>query len=100
MGDCPQKQINSAKTTTKISNLIMISQNEMLGIICTEAVEYGGLQEIPGQQYGGKTSFHSAKRTARHTLHSRATRIQPDSKSVKYGLMLIRNRDGTLEWKD
>jgi len=78
----------------------MISQKEMLGIICTEAVEFGGLQEIPGQQYGGKTSFHSAKRTARYNHDSRLKRVKVDSNSVEYGLRLIRSNNGKLEWKD
>ena len=78
----------------------MISQKEMLGIIRTEAVEHGGLQEIPGRQHGGKASFHSAKRTARKYRRNGVSQPKPGSPSVEYDLRLVRKSDGTLEWRD
>jgi len=78
----------------------MISQKEMLNIICTEAIEYGGLQEVPGQQHGGKTSFHSAKRGARGPDEKNGGRPDPDLPAVNYDLRLIRETDGALRWKD
>ena len=78
----------------------MISQKEMLNIICTEAIEYGGVQEIPGQQHGGKTSFHAAKRGARTTDENNIGRTASDSPAVSYDLRLVREADGTLIWEE
>jgi|HubBroStandDraft_1064217.scaffolds.fasta_scaffold228410_2 hypothetical protein len=78
----------------------MISQKEMLDIICTEAIEYGGLQEIPGQQHGGRTSFHEAKRGARTTEENNIGHSASESPAVSYDLRLVREADGTLTWED
>jgi len=78
----------------------MISQKEMLNIICTEAIEYGGLQELPGQQHGGKTSFHSAKRESRGPEEINGSRPESDSSTVQYDIRLIRKTNGILQWKD
>ena len=78
----------------------MISQKEMLNIICTEAVEYGGLQEIPGQQHGGRTAFHSAKRPSRKIEEGAGTQRQSDSRKMKYRLRLVKKANGTVEWVD
>jgi len=78
----------------------MISQNELLDIICTEAIEYGGLQEIPGHKHGAKHSFHSAKRGARtpddDTRDSEDLHLPP----INYGLRLVMEENGFLVWKD
>lgn len=78
----------------------MISQKEMLNIICTEAIEHGGLQEIPGQQHGGKTSFHAAKRLARKTEEHNPAGAVSGSPKIKYRLKLIRKSGGKFQWKD
>ena len=78
----------------------MISQKEMLDIICTEAIEHGGLQEIPGQQHGGRTSFHEAKRGARTTEENNIVNPTSECPAVQYDLRLVREPDGTLTWED
>ena len=78
----------------------MISQKEMLDIICTEAIEHGGLQEIPGQQHGGRASFHEAKRGARATEENNIGHPALDSPSLAYDLRLVREADGKLNWED
>ena len=78
----------------------MISHQEMLDIVCTEAIEYGGLQEIPGQQHGGRTSFHAAKRGARSPEENNIGRAATGSPSVEYDLRLVREADGSLTWED
>jgi hypothetical protein len=78
----------------------MISQTEMLDIICTEAIEYDGLQEVPAQQHGGSTSFFSPKRAARAPEESNLSHPTSDSPTVVYDLRLTRERDGTLLWED
>ncbi len=78
----------------------MISQKEMLDIICTEAIEHGGVQEIPGQQHGGRTSFHDPKRGGRSTGENNTGRSGGDTPSVPYDLRLVREADGALTWED
>jgi len=78
----------------------MISQKEMLNIICTEAIEFGGLQEMPGQQHGGRTMSHAAKRAGRRTQENSIAPSRSDLPSVEYDLRLIRKTDGTLQWND
>jgi hypothetical protein len=78
----------------------MISQKEMLNIICTEAIEYGGLQEVPSQHHGGKNKFFSAKRAARGGQEDPGSLSSSGSPTVQYDLRLIKKDDGTFEWKD
>jgi hypothetical protein len=78
----------------------MISHQEMLEIVCTEAIEYGGLQEVPGQKHGARQSFHSAKRGARGPDIFNRDRPDASAQTVEYDLRLIESPDGTLEWDD
>jgi hypothetical protein len=78
----------------------MISQEEMLNIICTEAIEYGGLQEIPTQKDGATNSFHSRKRGARAPSEARREEGEMDVPLLAYNLRLVQKTDGTFEWKD
>jgi hypothetical protein len=78
----------------------MISHQEMLDIVYTEAIEYGGLQEIPGQQHGGRTAFHAAKREARTNEENKVGRAAGGSPYVSYVLRLVRESDGSLSWED
>jgi hypothetical protein len=78
----------------------MISHQEMLEIVCTEAIEYGGLQEVPWQKHGAKQSFHSAKRGARGPHVSNGERPGSSEVTAAYDLRLVAAPDGTLEWKD
>jgi hypothetical protein len=77
----------------------MISQQEILSIICTEAIEYGGLQEVPGHKHGARHSYHSAKRGARDRDEN-GSRPNGESTGFFYPLRLIREGDGTLVWED
>jgi hypothetical protein len=78
----------------------MISRKEMLNIVRTEAIEHGGLQEVPGQQRGGKTSFHSAKRPSRGLEEHREGQQDTGSAEMECDLRLIKKPDGTFEWND
>jgi len=55
----------------------MNSINDLLDMICTEAVEYTGVQEVLNK--GGKLG---------------------DLPPIHYALELIENSDGTLDWKE
>ena len=78
----------------------MISQKEMVDIILTEAIEYGGLPEVPSQQRGGKTSFHAAKRASRGMGERNGRSAASNARKVRYNLRVVRKRDGTPQWKD
>jgi len=58
----------------------MNSQQEILDIICTEAIEHVGLQERP-------EPMHVAKPAS-------------DSPAMDYPFHLVREADGTLRWTD
>lgn len=78
----------------------MISQQELLDIICTEAIEYGGLQEVPGHKHGSKQSFHSPKRESRGPKEPNGDNGNTVELSVNYNLRLVQEIDGSLDWKD
>ena len=78
----------------------MISHKEMLEIVCTEAIEYGGLQEIPGHKHGARQSFHSRKRGSRGPEICNGDRSKANAETVQYDLRLLVAPDGSLEWKD
>lgn len=78
----------------------MISQTELLEIIFTEAVEHGGLQEVPGHKDGGTSSFHAAKREARGEGLSVDLSDPVNLPHVNYGLRLVRDPAGNVHWED
>jgi hypothetical protein len=78
----------------------MLSIEELLGIICTEAIEHGGVQEVPAYKDGAKQSFHAAKRAARGPTASKNPRAARGSTTVKYRLRLVQERNGKLLWKE
>jgi len=69
-------------------------------MVCTEAIEHGGLQEVPGQQHGGHTAFFAAKRISRGSSEQGRPASSSKSRTVKYGLRLVKSANGTLKWKD
>lgn len=78
----------------------MISIETLLGIICTEAIEFGGLLEVPDRMDGTSEYYHSAKRKARGDYErgeEKPTGIRPP---IRYKLELIRAGDGTLHWEE
>jgi|GEM_PF-2158560 len=79
----------------------MISQQEIIDIICTEAIEHGGLQEVPRHKNGATQSYHSRKRDARgqnnqHEPKGEESELEP----LSYDLRLISEDDGSFKWKD
>ena len=78
----------------------MLTEEEILKVICTEAIEYGGVQEVPGQKHGARHSYHSPKREARGPEQNRSGRSEPDLPPAQYPLRLVRLADGQLEWQD
>ena len=78
----------------------MIGCQEMLEIVCTEAIEHGGLQEVPVPKHGAKQSFHSPKRGARGPDICNGDRAVIGAPVVRYDLRLVMESNGTLHWKD
>ena len=78
----------------------MISTKELLGIICTEAIEYGGIQEVPLHKDGATQSFHAPKRAARGPESSNGEYDSGEAATVVYSLRLVLEDDGKLNWKD
>jgi len=78
----------------------MLSEQEILDIVRAEAIEYGGVQEVPGQKHGARHSYHSPKRSARAHDENRSGRFEVGLRVVKYVLRLVREHDGKLHWKD
>lgn len=78
----------------------MLTSSELLNIICTEATEFGGIQELPGHKHGAKHSFHSQKRRARGPGNVGGGVRPSNSEAVDYPLRLVRMKDGSLIWKD
>jgi hypothetical protein len=75
----------------------MISISRLVDIICTEALEYGGVQEVPDRSDGATESYHSQKRPARGGLENNLTGNDDRLPTVDYKLELIKV-DGKLEW--
>jgi hypothetical protein len=78
----------------------MISHKDMLNIVHTEGIEYGGLPEVPGHHHGGKASFHAAKRSSRES-HGRTGRPSATKgPTVSYKVLVVKTSDGKLKWAD
>ncbi len=72
----------------------MISINDLLNIICTEALEHSGVQEVPDQQHGNTFHYHNLKRGAReadNNLESVTSKMLPP---ISFSLEVIEGPDG------
>lgn len=77
----------------------MISLKKLLDIVCTEAVEYGGLQEVPDRVDGAEEYYHSIKRNARGEFRN-GEQAPIDLPPIEYTLKLIEEEDGSLNWEE
>ena len=76
----------------------MISIKDLLNIICTEAVEHGGVQEVPDNKHGARAHYHSQKRPARETGPLAEQGSTDELPSIKLNLEFVELDDGTFEW--
>ncbi len=77
----------------------MISLDNLLNIICTEAFEYGGIQEVPDHKHGALQNYASPKRDARGASYGERPACNNGAlPPMQYTLELIRDEDGTLRW--
>lgn len=78
----------------------MITMKEMLGIIRTEAYEYGGIPEVPDDKHGAPQNYAAMKRDARGVFYEDSRSPSSDLPVLHYTLQLVRDEDGTLDWVD
>ena len=78
----------------------MISLKKLLDIVCTEAIEYGGLQEVPDRTDGTMEHYHSPKRSARGKYENSEQSSIGNLPPIQYALKLIEDEDGTLHWEE
>jgi hypothetical protein len=77
----------------------MISRKSLLNMICTEAFEYGGIQEVPDHKHGADQNYASPKRDARGSSPlERRCAVDGTLPTMRYTLELVRQADGTLRW--
>ena len=74
----------------------MLSLENLLDIVCTEAFEHGGIPEVPDHKHGASQNYSAPKRDARGVVQEdvRSTREGPPV--LRYDLELIQDADGTL----
>ena len=79
----------------------MLTPGQLMDIICTEAVEFGGLQEVPEDKHGASQNYHSSKRDARGSNQlQQSSSMLEELPPIKCRLALREHPDGTLEWID
>lgn len=76
----------------------MISLENLLNIICTEAFEYDGIPEVPDHKHGALQNYSAPKRDARAAVHEGARPYAGERPVLRYDLELIEEPDGTIHW--
>lgn len=77
----------------------MISLRKLLDIVCTEAIESGGLPEVPDRVDGAMDNYHAAKQNARSESNVEGGLESVNSlPPIRYDLELIRDENGNLRW--
>ena len=74
----------------------MISINDLSNIICTEALEHSGVQEVPDEQYGSTSNYHSEKRNAREVDKNSNQQKTEKLTPIRFRLELV-EVDGKLK---
>jgi hypothetical protein len=78
----------------------MLSVTTILNIVCTEALEYSGVPEVPDQKHGAQHNYSALKRDARGTLEGDTQPHLNHDTPLQYDLELVRQRDGTFDWEE
>ena len=68
-----------------------------MGIIRTEAVEFGGVPEVPDHKHGTTSNFFSAKRDARPSSETETERAGQAGETYTLKLHLVRTSEG-IKW--
>ncbi|HDL18496.1 MAG TPA: hypothetical protein ENH29_05535 [Bacteroidetes bacterium] len=72
----------------------MISIDDLLNIICTEALEYSGVQEVPDLQYGSTFYYHDSKRSAREANKTSEPLTSDELPPIAFTLEVVEGTDG------
>jgi hypothetical protein len=75
----------------------MISLENILDMICTEAFEHGGVPEVPDHKHGAPLSYFAEKRDARGDM-AHPERSQTSETALQYDLELVEDKKGNLDW--
>jgi hypothetical protein len=78
----------------------MISLENILNIICTEAFEYGGIPEVPDHKHGEPQNYSALKRDARGLVENDARSQSSHLPVLRYTLELVRDSDGKVRWHE
>jgi hypothetical protein len=76
----------------------MNTRQVLLDMVCTEAIEYGGLQEVPANKHGTVQSYHSQKRRSRGNERRSGGRPAPNLPEAPFTLRPVKQADGSVEW--
>jgi len=76
----------------------MISLENLLNMVCTEAFEYGGIPEVPDQKHGAPQNYSAMKREAREIVQDQTRSSSGSQPVLRYDLELLQEPDGTLHW--
>lgn len=78
----------------------MIALNNLLNIICTEALEHAGVPEVPEHKHGAAQNYSALKRDARGAPEKELLARTNGAAPLLYPLKLVRRSDGTLDWEE
>jgi hypothetical protein len=78
----------------------VITLEDILNIICTEAFEHSGIPEVPDHRYGSPPNYAYAKRDARGQFHIYWRSNSRQLPKLDYDVELIVDDDGNLHWVD
>lgn len=78
----------------------MITIENLLKIICTEAFEYDGIPEVPDHKHGDRHNYSAPKREARDKRKSDTRSHSANLTTLQYDLELVQDEDGVLRWHE
>ena len=78
----------------------MIALKNILNIICTEALEYGGIPEVPDHKHGAPQNYSAYKRDARGEAVNDPRSQSEQLSDLQYDLELVVDSDGHLQWHE
>ena len=78
----------------------MLSLETLLGIVCTEAIEHGGVQEVPDNKHGAPQYYHALMRAARDASSDVAPSSARNLKPIQFNLELVQTKEDGLAWEE
>ncbi len=78
----------------------MIALENLLNIVCTEALEYAGVPEVPEHKHGAAQNYSAPKREARGAVEREALAPSSQSRPLPFALKFVLQSDGTMDWEE